>query len=325
VSTRKANKKVLESLCLAGALDSIAEVNRASLFSSLEALLEHAGDEQEERELGQSSLFDSFSSDQIKLLTPIDALFKKEPEWPSSKKLSLEKEVVGFYISGHPMDTWQKICEHWLGWSTERLKEVAQEKAQAKKNAPASSQDGGWGEGYGPTRYKAPKTEVRLGGLLGELKEVTTKKGTRMAFAQLEDLKGKVEVVFFPDAYQALQEIVKKALTEAEPLIVGGEVEFGEEVPKVLVKSLEWATEAHRNRVQQVVIQLAPNEITPDQLRELKKQLLQSRGKCPVRINFIDPEFNTFLELPKNLGITATPQAVATINRIFGKDVVTLN
>ncbi|MEO5971100.1 MAG: DNA polymerase III subunit alpha, partial [Bdellovibrionia bacterium] len=80
VSTRKANKKVLESLCLAGALDSIAEVNRASLFASLEALLEHAGDEQEERELGQSSLFDSFSSDEIKLFTPTQALFKKEPE-----------------------------------------------------------------------------------------------------------------------------------------------------------------------------------------------------------------------------------------------------
>ena len=61
VSTRKVNKKVLESLTLAGAFDSIAETNRASLFESLEKVVEHASDEQAERELGQSSLFDSFS------------------------------------------------------------------------------------------------------------------------------------------------------------------------------------------------------------------------------------------------------------------------
>ena len=106
VSTRKANKKVLESLCLAGALDSIAEVNRASLFASLETLLEHAGDEQAEKELGQSSLFDAFSSDEVRLLTPMDALFKQEPDWPASKKLAREKEVVG--------DSMSRVIQ-WMG------------------------------------------------------------------------------------------------------------------------------------------------------------------------------------------------------------------
>jgi DNA polymerase-3 subunit alpha len=322
VSTRKANKKVVESLCLAGALDEIAEVNRASLFASLEALLEHAGDEQEERELGQSSLFDSFSSDEIKLLTPVDAIFKQEPEWPSAKKLTMEKEVVGFYVSGHPMDGWQKICEQWLGWSTERLKLVAAEKSQAKKAAPVAPENS-WGNG--PVRMRPPKTEVRLGGLLSELKEVTTKKGSRMAFAQLEDLKGKVEIVFFPDTYTAVQEILKRAVTEAEAIVVTGECEFGEDAPKVLAKQLEWAAEAHKNRVQQMTIQLVPAEVSPDQLRELKKQLLQSRGKCPVKIDFVDQNFQTSLALPKTLGVVATPQTVLKINKIFGKDVVTLH
>jgi DNA polymerase-3 subunit alpha len=325
VSTRKVNKKVLESLCLAGALDSISEVNRASLFASLEVLLDHAGDEQEERELGQSSLFDSFSSDEIKLLTPVDAIFKKEPEWPSSKKLAYEKEVVGFYISGHPMDAWQTICEHWLGWSTEKLKIVSQEKQQQKKNAPAATMENGWGEPFGGHgRYKAPKTEVKLGGLLGEMREVTTKKGTRMAFAQLEDLKGKVEVIFFPDTFAAVQENLKKAIAEAEPVVITGEVEFGEEAPKILVKVLEWAAEAHKNRVQQVLIQISPSEVSPDQLRELKKQIIQCRGKCPIRIDFVDPSFRTTMDLPKTLSIVATPQNVQSINRIFGKEVVRL-
>lgn len=231
VSTRKANKKVLESLCLAGALDSIAEVNRASLFASLEALLEHAGDEQEERELGQSSLFDSFSSDEIKLFTPTQAIFKKEPEWPTSKKLAMEKGVVGFYVSGHPMEAWQKICEQWLGWSTEKLKLVALEKAQVKKTASSkqgnSSEDNSWGEPMGMNRFRAPKTEVKLGGLVSELREVTTKKGSRMAFAQVEDMNGKVEAIFFPDTYTAVQEILKQAIAEGEPVILGGKSSLG--------------------------------------------------------------------------------------------------
>ncbi|MGZ6311332.1 MAG: DNA polymerase III subunit alpha, partial [Bdellovibrionota bacterium] len=139
VSTRKANKKVLESLTLAGAFDAIAEVNRASLFASLESLLSHAGDEQEERELGQSSLFDSFSSDEIKMVTPASAVFKQEEDFPLSKRLQLEKQVVGFYVSGHPMDGWQRICEDWLGWSTERLKRANDEKmAAAAKSAQAA-------------------------------------------------------------------------------------------------------------------------------------------------------------------------------------------
>jgi DNA polymerase-3 subunit alpha len=323
VSTRKVNKKVLESLTLAGAFDAIAEVNRASLFASLETLLEHAGDEQHERELGQNSLFDSFGSDEVKLLTPATTIFKREEDFPASKKLQLEKQVVGFYVSGHPMDTWQKICEEWLGWSTERIKLFAQEKASQKKTAPV--QDQGWEGGYG--RNRAPKTEVKLGGLLGEFKEVMTKKGTRMAFAQLEDLKGKIEVIFFPDTYAIVQETVKKAIAETEPVVLFGEMEAGEEAIKVIVKSLDWATEAHKKRVQHVVLKLLASEVSPDQLRELKKNLLEFRGKCPVRIDFTgtaDQGFRTSLELPRNLLVSATPQMVASVNRIFGRDVVSL-
>jgi len=97
-----------------------------------------------------------------------------------------------------------------------------------------------------------------------------------------------------------------------------------EENPKVIVKSIESALDAHQNRVQQVVIHLAPSEVTSDQLRELKRQLIQSRGKCPVRIEFVDPCYRTKLELPKNLGILATPPTVMSINKIFGKEVVIL-
>jgi DNA polymerase-3 subunit alpha len=323
VSTRKVNKKVLESLTLAGAFDSIAEVNRATLFGSLETLLDHAGDEQHERELGQSSLFDAFSADDIKMVTPSSNIFKQEEDFPPSRKLALEKQVVGFYVSGHPMDTWQRICEDWLGWSTEKIKLYAQEKQATKKAAPADTSFE-YGGGGGGARFRAPKTEVKLGGLLGEFREVMTKKGSRMAFGQLEDLHGKMEVVFFPDTYAQTQDLIKKALAEAEPIILHGEIEVGDEAPKILAKSVEWASEAHKQRVQSVVLSLLPSEISPDQLRELKRSFLEHRGKCPVRILFSSADFKTSLELPKNLLVAATPQMVASVNKIFGRDVVRL-
>jgi DNA polymerase-3 subunit alpha len=327
VSTRKVNKKVLESLTLAGAFDSIAEVNRASLFVSLEDLLKSAGDEQEEKELGQSSLFDSFTAEEVKLVTPTDMIFKKEEDWPLSRKLANEKQVVGFYVSGHPMDPWQKIAEDWLGWSTERIKTYAAEKA-AKKSPPAN-EGGGWGGegggGGGFNRFRAPKTEVKLAGLIGEMREVTTKAGKRMAFGVIEDLKGKVELVFFPDAYAECGEMIKKAGSEAEVVVITADLESSDEAPKLLVKTIEWAAEAHKGKVQQVTLRISPSEVSPDQLRELKKNLIQHRGKYPVRIDFIDPRFKTRLDLPKTVGVSGTPQMVQSINQIFGRNVVVLS
>ena len=320
VSTRKANKKVLEALTLSGAFDPIAEVNRASLFASLESLIEVAGDEQAERELGQSSLFDSFSAEDVKLVTPTAAVFKQEEDWPRSRRLVLEKQTVGFYVSGHPLDTWQKICEDWLGWNTEKIKRMADEKAALKPAAPAGEEPGG----FVPRSMRPKKPEIRIGGLVTETREVMTKKGSRMAFGQFEDLKGRVEVIFFPEGYAACQETLKRAIAEAEPLVLTAELEFAEEGPKLLAKSLELAVEAHRNRVQQIVLQLSPSRVTPDQLRELKRSLIQFRGKCPVRIDFVDAQFKTKLTLPKTVGVAPTPQMVESVNRIFGGEVVTL-
>ena len=322
VSTRKVNKKVMESLTLAGALDSINDSNRASLLASVEGLLDHATDDQAERALGQSSLFDSFTAEEIKISSPSSTLFKHEEEWPNSRKLALEKQVLGFYVSGHPMDSWQKIFEDWLGWSTSRLKKYGDEKAAqaASKPAPAKDEKPAWV----PANQRVAKKEIRIGGLLGDLKEITTKKGLRMAFATLEDLDGKVEAVFFPEAFTQNQEKLKQALTMAEPVILTGELDLEQGEPKVLVRSIDWATDAHRDRVKQVVLELKPAEITVQQLRELKKNLLDHRGPCPVVISFVDPGFKTRLDLPKSVRVAGTPQMAASVNKIFGQQIVSL-
>ncbi len=337
VPPRKVNKKVMEALCLAGAFDGIAEVSRASLFASLEALLEHSSHEAAEKEMGQVSFFDAFTPAEIQLHTPVAQLFKQEEDWPVAKKLALEREVVGFFISGHPMDPWQPLCERWLGWDTEKLKQAVAQKqrapltGQSQSGQPhkGGSQKGGgvaleYGDGPGPGRYRAPKTEVRLAGLISELKEVTTKKGARMAFAQLEDVKGRMEAIFFPEAYQNCAEILKQALASAEPLVVTAEVDFEEESLKLAVKSLEWAAVAHLARIQHIEVHLQVGSVTSQQLMDLKRCLLQSKGKFPVTLRFHDPRFATSLALPKTFGFSATPDALRSLNQVFGREVVVL-
>jgi DNA polymerase-3 subunit alpha len=317
VSARKVNKKVMEALTMAGAFDSIAEVNRASLFSSLEALLDYGSDEQAERELGQTSLFDSFQSDEIKLSIPMDRLFKQETDWPQSRKLLLEKQVVGFFVSGHPLDQWQHICDEWLGWNTEKITQFFKDK---KENAPAveePSERKDW-------RNRPTKPEVKLCGLVSEMREVMTKKGSRMAFGMVEDLYGKLECVIFPEAYAKLGDMISQATAQAEAVIVVAELELASDLPKLLVKELLWVKDAHQNRVQNVVIRLNTQGISEEHLRALKKQLIQHRGRCPVKIEFVGDQFKTELKLPEGTGLSGTPQMVAAINQIFNAQVVHL-
>lgn len=322
VPVRKVNKKVLEALTMAGAFDGIAEANRASIFSSIEALVEFAGGEQEERELGQASLFDSFSAGEVRTVTPATAVIRNEEDWPDSRKLAQEKQVVGFYISGHPMDPWQRICEDWLGWNTGRIKS-----SEAPKKSKGA-EGGGWGAGRpgarGPERFRPQRPEVKLGGLVTEMREILTKKGTKMAFVQFEDLRGRIELVAFSEPYAASQEVIRRSLSDALPVLVTGEVEHGEEAVKVHLRSVEPLAEAHKGRVQQVVLTLNPSGMKPEQMHEVKKILLQNRGKCPVRIDFVDGGFKTFMNLPKTVTVSPTPEMVESVNRIFGMDVVRL-
>ncbi len=329
VPSRKINKKVLESLTLAGALDSLFEatpgVNRATLFQSIEGILAFSSGEQAERDLGQASFFDALPASQLQVSLRPDALFKQGEDWPLARKLILEKQVLGFYMSGHPMDPWQKICDDWLGWNTEKIRRQAQEKAEQKKRGQLPAPSGGWGQGEGGRYQRPSRPEIRCAGILHEMKEVTTKKGQRMAFGQLEDLHGRLEVVFFPESFAASQELLKRAASEAEPLWLHAEFEASEDQAKLFAKKVLGISEAYRDRLQQLTLRLKVSQVTQDQLRALKKNLLEHRGKSAVRIDFYDDDFETRLDLPSSLGISITPGLVQALEGLFGSHSVRLN
>ncbi len=186
VDTRKVNRKTIESLIKAGAMDSFGR-DRHTLLEALDQALE-AGQRAAKKASLQRSLFEleeGHSLEEVEEVYP-------QVSPPSPKELlSMEKEALGFYVTGHPMDLHQKDLEKVVAGPIPQTLDGATE-----------------GE------------EVLLGGMVATFREIATKNGKRMAFVQLEDREGSTEVVIFPDLYAQ----VGMLLLLDEPLVVKGKI-----------------------------------------------------------------------------------------------------
>ncbi|MEO6214340.1 MAG: DNA polymerase III subunit alpha, partial [Vicinamibacterales bacterium] len=202
---RLVNKRVLESLVKAGALDSLvpdaAESTRrarARLFSGIDRALEHGARHQRDRDKGQHQLFGSTTDDGQLASVPLhDA-----PPWPEALQLAGEKEALGFYMSGHPLDRW-----------------------------------GGELQTFGAKRVADLTTsepDVWASGIVAGLRPLKTRKGDRMAVFMLDDVGGTIEVVVFPETFGK-----HGSLIEADAmLLVRGKFEKDEESARIVATEL---------------------------------------------------------------------------------------
>jgi DNA polymerase-3 subunit alpha len=175
VDLRAVNRKALESLICAGAFDSVHK-NRAQLLAGVELAMSYGQAVQKDKLKGQTTLFD---------LELGQGLAQKEPEllpvpeWPRSQILAKEKEMLGFYVSGHPLSKYEEELKSFSTFTTETLETV---------------KDG---------------QEVILGGIIVGMKPNIDKKGNQMAFATLEDFVGTVEVLVFSDCFERKRNLVR--------------------------------------------------------------------------------------------------------------------
>ncbi len=188
VDLQLVNRRVLESLIKAGAFDSLGP-SRAQLLAGLDGALEVGQRHQREREQGQASIFDLMGG--ATPVAPPPSLELPVPEWDVDQLLLYEKEVLGFYLSGHPL---------------KRVWEQAQRLGAVAIADLASREDG---------------SRVLLCGLVGATREINTKNGDRMAFATLEDMDGAVELTIFPETFRQSAGHLKSGV----PLLVRGKVE----------------------------------------------------------------------------------------------------
>ncbi len=197
------NRKALESLIQGGALTSFGG-NRAQYMASYESILNAVHDQAKRNIKGQTSLFDLQDQEDKEELPKIR-------EFPIKDLLNMEKEVLGIYVSGHPLDAYKESLNQLTSHSIAELLEMNQSDERI---------DG---------------RRVRLGGILSQVKTLITKKNQLMAFGQLEDLAGAMECVFFPSTYEAYQKFIQ----DDQVVLAQGRLQADEkEEVKLLVKDL---------------------------------------------------------------------------------------
>lgn len=251
VDPRLVNRRALESLIQCGALDCL-ETNRRQLHEDLGLVLEWAQSKAKDKAIGQGSLFDMFESPSVgESAGRFDAVPKAPPveDYPPQERLKLEKELLGFYVSDHPL---------------KRVQEAAQILAPINLSDLADQTDNGMVSAI------AMLTTVTLR---------MTKKGDRMASLQIEDLTGQAEAVVFPKAYERIGSM----LTQDARLMVWGKVDRRDDRVQLIIEDAE-PVEA----VQLVMVELEPHvaaDIT--QQHHLRTVLLEHRGnddQCKVPV-----------------------------------------
>jgi DNA polymerase-3 subunit alpha len=287
VDLRKVNKKVLEALIKCGALASLGG-KRSQYMAVLEEAMEVGQKVQREREVGQESLFGA-----EEIISHNGNGYGKLPamdEWAEKILLGFEKEALGFYITGHPLARHEEAIRRFATCDTAGLAE------------------------------RSDKEEVRVCGIVSGLKELTTRKGDRMAFVTLEDLSGFVEMVVFPEVYAASMELLKSE----EPLLVAGTLDIGEETCKLMANEVFPLRQIKEQQTKRVHFRLTTPGLDETQLRALKGIISRHRGSCDALIHLIIPNRSeTVIALPENLKVAASDEIMDDTKKLFEYNVVT--
>lgn len=243
VDTRLVNKKVLESLIGCGALDNLGGT-RAQYNAATDSFFAYSTHKAAEREHGQSSLFGGGADNTIP-----EPEMPKVPTLPSDLKLSTEKQLLGFYVSGHPLDSVRDVIE---------------------KLTTAS---------LGDTSELTDQQLVRIAGVITQVRKQTTRKGKPMATMTLEDLTGSSEILVFNDVLEKYMHLIVKE----EKVVVAARVSRREEEePKFIAVEIHTIDEAKAAFAKSLWISINDSGINSDTLDALEDIFMSHSGNVPI-------------------------------------------
>ncbi len=274
--SRLVNKKVLESLIKCGAFDSLG-LFRSQLMAILDSAMENAGKRQKERQKGQLTLF----------VEEMHQIVPDIKEWPEGQLLSFEKEMLGFYITGHPLARCEKILRDYSSTTTLGLKE------------------------------KKDGSRVLVGGIINKVKYTVTKRtNEKMAIMGLEDLEGFVEVLVFPSCYKEYARFVRPNFV----VFVNGRVNLKEEQPKIIADSIVPIEEAKTRLTRSISVRLLSTGEEENIFNKLKEVLLKHRGNIPVYLNLSTVQNRSYnILIDKAFFVDPSDELMRELEEIVGK------
>jgi DNA polymerase-3 subunit alpha len=286
VDSRVVNRKVLESLVKCGAFDSLGQ-SRTRTYAEIDFQLNRVSSLQRDRESGQAALFE---------VEPVHARRQatgQTPavEWSQGEMLAFEKELLGFYVTGHPLAQYAEILSRY---------------ELASSADVAQLQDG---------------QRTRIGGIVSRLQLKTTRQGKPMAILALEDLNGSVEVLVFPEAYARCA----TNLRADAPIFVCGTVSLREDKPKIVADQIFPLEDVPKKFTKAVHIRLAAGATEGSALDRVQDVLRAHPGSVPVLFCFVYPDGRAvFLEAHERFSVTPTQQFVRDVEAVLGSDSVWL-
>jgi DNA polymerase-3 subunit alpha len=284
VDSTVANKRTVESLAKAGAFDSLGH-SRHGICEQLDRYVEAAVATKPKDEM-QFDLFGE-TTEAADVFDPFAGLPSLDlPEWDKSLLLAFEREMLGLYVSDHPL----LGVEHVLS----RLADTSIARLMADEARPDSS-------------------VVTVAGLITGLMFKTTKQGKPWALATVEDLDGAIEVLFFPQTFEQVRNLLRTDLI----CVVRGRLNRRDDVPTLYAMELTIpdVTESARGPV---VISLPPTRLTPPVAEQLKDVLADHPGITEVHVRLEQPGHSTVLRLDDGLRVTASPALFGDLKHLLG-------
>jgi DNA polymerase-3 subunit alpha len=285
------NKKTIESLIKAGAFDSMGHTRKGLLAVHADAI-DAFLDVKRNEAVGQYDLFGSMFGDEpaggdggLVVTPPIP-----ESEWDKADKLAFEREMLGLYVSDHPLFG----LEHVLT-------------KEADRSIAALAEEGVVADG----------TVVMLAGILSGVQRRITKQGRAWASATLEDLDGAVEVLFFPNTY----ELVGQYIAEDAIVVVKGRVDRRDDQPRLMAMDLSLPDITAPDDVKPVVLALPPSKCTPPLVERLKEVLTSHPGGAEVHLRLVNGSRTTLLRLGP-VRVAPTTALMADLKALLGPQAI---
>jgi DNA polymerase-3 subunit alpha len=283
VDGHSVNRKVLEALIKCGACDCLGQT-RATLFAHIDRTLARAASIITDRQRGQASLFGTLEDRSAQAPDSMTSL----PEWPEHELLTNEKELLGFYVTGHPLTPYAPILEKYALANTATLAQL-------------------------PTR-----SVTRIGGMIAAVQNgVSKKSGKPYSLVTLEDLKGSVQVLCVNENYEKYREL----LVPGKAVLVIAEVNAGDDKPKLFPQEIMSLEDAPLRFTRQVHLRLHTARTRPEDLKALHELVMAHPGKCPLFLCFMRPAGQViFLEAHDKFFVAPSRELQQAADDRFGED-----
>jgi DNA polymerase-3 subunit alpha len=285
VDLRLLNKRVLESLIKSGAMDSLG--TRAQLMAVLDKAIDHAQKTQRDAESGQHGLFMSFNDDAA---APVEQKLPNVPDWDEHQRLAAEKEILGFFVSGHPLEKYQEKLLDLNALDTRTISEMKQ--------------------GTG-------KEEIATAGIISGLRVMKSRKGDFYAQASLEDMAGKVDLIVFPEAYKRLAEKVKLEV----PVYIKGSVRVEEGAnPKIGVSLIVPLDEVKPKLPRQIRIRVPLENASPGTIDALHSVCRERKGEARVLFDLEkSKDFTVVMDVGDSYNVQADRAFIGRVEELCGR------